>query len=84
MLGTLMTGVFVSAGLGGAGYGKDVTMGSQMTVQATGVVATVVWSIVLTFIIIKVTQAVTGLRVSDEQIADGLDMSAHGERGYSL
>ena len=49
-----------------------------------GVVATVVWSIVLTFIIIKVTQAVTGLRVSDEQIADGLDMSAHGERGYSL
>ena len=84
MLGTLMTGVFVSAGLGGAGYGKDVTMGSQMTVQAMGVVATVVWSVVLTFIIIKVTQAITGLRVSEEQIADGLDMTAHGERGYSL
>ena len=84
MLGTMMTGVFVSAELGGLGFAKDVTMGGQLTAQATGIIATFVWSAVVTFIIVKVTAAVVGLRVSDEQITDGLDVSAHGERGYSL
>ncbi len=84
MLGTMMTGVFVSAGLGGAGFADKVTMGGQVAVQATGVIATFVWSAVVTFIIVKVTQAVVGLRAGDEQITDGLDMSTHGERGYSL
>jgi len=84
MLGTLMTGVFVSAGLGGAGFAEGMTMGGQIGVQATGVIATFVWSAVVTFIVVKITGAVAGLRASDEQITDGLDMSTHGERGYSL
>jgi Amt family ammonium transporter len=84
MLGTLMTGIFVSAGLGGAGLPKDVTMGSQLTTQGIGVIATVAWSVVLTFVIIKITQAVCGLRASEESITNGLDLTTHGERGYSL
>jgi len=84
MLGTMMTGVFVSAGLGGAGFADKMTMGGQLAVQATGVIATFVWSAVVTFIIVKVAQAVVGLRAGDEQITDGLDVSTHGERGYSL
>ena len=84
MLGTLLTGVFVVSGLGGAGLAEGVGMGQQLGVQATGVVATFVWSAVVTFVIVKVTAAVVGLRVSDEEITDGLDVTSHGERGYSL
>ena len=51
---------------------------------ATGVVAVLVWSGVLTFIIVKGVAAVTGLKASDEEITDGLDVTQHGERGYSM
>ena len=84
MLGTMLTGVFVVAGLGGAGLTEGTGMGQQLVVQATGVVATLVWSAVLTFIIVKVTVAVTGLKASDDEITDGLDVTQHGERGYNL
>jgi len=84
MLGTLLTGVFVSAGLGGAGFAEGVGMGQALGNQALGVAAVFVWSAVVTLIIVKVTTAVTGLRVSDEEITDGLDVTAHGERGYNL
>ncbi len=84
MLGTLMTSVFVSAAFGGAGYAEGMTMGKQFGVQVTGVVATFAWSAIATFVVVKITAAVAGLRASDEQITDGLDVSTHGERGYSL
>ena len=84
MLGTMLTGVFVVAGLGGAGLTEGTGMGQQLVVQATGVVATLLWSAVLTFIIVKVTVTVTGLKASDDEITDGLDVTQHGERGYNL
>ena len=56
----------------------------SLGIQATGIVATVVWSVGLTFIIVKVTAAITGLRSSDDDITEGLDVSAHGESGYTL
>ena len=84
MLGTLLTAVFVSAGLGGAGFAEGVGMGQALGVQALAVAAVFAWSAVGTFIIVKVTSAITGLRASDEDIIDGLDVTAHGERGYSL
>ena len=82
--GTLLAAVFGVASLGGAGLAKGVSMGQQFGVQTIGVIATVAWSVVLTFIIVKITQAMVGLRVSDDEITQGLDITAHGESGYSL
>jgi Amt family ammonium transporter len=84
ILGTLLAGVFVAVGLGGAGYAEGMTMGSQLGVQLTGVIATVVFTAVATFVILKVVDALVGLRVTDEQETEGLDISQHEERGYIL
>ena len=84
ILGTLMAGIFVAAGLGGVGYAEGMNMGSQLGVQLTGVIATIVFTAVVTFVILKVVDAVVGLRVTDEQETEGLDISQHEERGYIL
>ncbi len=84
MLGTMLTAVFAIPVLGGGGLAEGVSLGGQLVTQGTGVVATVVWSVVATFVIVKVTAAVVGLRVSDDDITQGLDVSAHGESGYTL
>jgi ammonium transporter, Amt family len=83
VIGTILTGVFVSAGLGGIGYAEGMTMGSQVGVQAIGVLATAAWCALVTWIILKVINATIGLRVTDEQETEGLDLCQHGERGYS-
>ncbi len=84
MLGTLMAGIFVASSLGGAGYAEGMTMGSQIGVQLIGIVLTVVWTATATFIILKVVDAITGLRVTDEDETQGLDITQHDERGYIL
>jgi ammonium transporter, Amt family len=84
ILGTLLAGIFVAAGLGGVGYAEGLTMGSQLGVQLLGVVVTVVFTAVVTFAILKLVDALVGLRVSDEQETVGLDISQHEERGYIL
>ncbi|MBT3396177.1 MAG: ammonium transporter, partial [Alphaproteobacteria bacterium] len=53
-------------------------------VQATGIVSVAVWSALATYILMKVTQAVVGMRATDEQLVDGMDISEHGERGYEI
>jgi Amt family ammonium transporter len=84
MLGTTLTGVFAAAYFGGVGYPEKVTMGSQVLVQLTGVLATAVWSGVLTWILLKVTQALVGMRVDPEDETEGLDTALHNEKGYDL
>lgn len=84
ILGTMLAGVFVAAGLGGVGYAEGVTMGSQVGVQLLGVIATMVFTAVMTFIILKIVDAVLGLRVTDEEETEGLDINQHDERGYIL
>lgn len=84
MLGTFLAGIFVSVGLGGAGLAEGMTMGSQVSVQLLGIVATLVWTAVATYIILKVIGATMGLRVTDEQETEGLDITQHDERGYIL
>ena len=82
-LGTLLTAVFFASSLGGpadAGY----AMGSQFMIQAVGVIATVLWCGILSFIILKVLDAVMGLRVTADEETEGLDLVSHDERGYSL
>ena len=57
---------------------------SQFGVQATGVIVTAVWSIVATAVIVFITRALVGLRVSDDEETEGLDFIQHGETGYRL
>jgi Amt family ammonium transporter len=60
-----------------------VGIGGQLGVQAIGVLAAAVWSVLATLGIIGVTSLVCGLRASEEEMVDGLDFSAHGEKGYN-
>jgi len=83
VIGTLMAGVFVGI-LGGAGLAEGMTMGSQVWVQFVGVAVTFVYCAVLSWIILKLVDAVIGLRVSDEQETQGLDIVLHDETGYNL
>jgi len=84
ILGTLAAGVFVAAGLGGVGYAEGMSAGSQIWIQFVGVVATMIWCGVLTFIILKVVDGIVGLRVTEEQETEGLDVVLHNETGYNL
>ena len=84
ILGTLLAGVFVSADLGGVGYREGVTMMEQVGVQLLGIVATIAWCAILTYVILKVLDVVAGLRVNAEDETEGLDLSDHGERAYTL
>jgi Amt family ammonium transporter len=84
LLGTVLTGVFASAYFGGVGYPEKMTMAGQVLVQLTGVLATAVWSGVLTWMLLKVTQALVGMRVDPEDETEGLDTALHNEKGYDL
>ncbi|MEE2984122.1 MAG: ammonium transporter [Pseudomonadota bacterium] len=84
ILGTTLTGVFVAERFGGAGLAEGTTMTAQVTTQVIGVVATVAWCAVVTFILLKIVDALVGLRVSPEMETEGLDLSEHDERGYNL
>jgi len=84
ILGTIFAGIFVSASLGGIGFAEGVDMGAQVGVQLTGVIATIAFTAIATFVILKVVDALLGLRVTDEQETEGLDISQHEERGYIL
>jgi len=87
ILGTFLAGIFASAGLGilsGQGYAEGVTMGSQLVVQLTGIIATLIYTAVLTYIVLKIVNALTGLRVTEEEESVGLDIILHDERGYDM
>ncbi|MEJ2406454.1 MAG: ammonium transporter [Candidatus Thiodiazotropha sp.] len=87
ILGTLLAGIFSSTSLGifsGYGFAEGITsMGGQFKVQLIGVIATLVFTAVVTFVILKVVDALVGLRVSREQEIEGLDIVLHEERGYN-
>jgi Amt family ammonium transporter len=84
IIGAILTGVFVDAGLGGAGLAEGVSMASQVFKQIVGVVATIIYVVIVTFIIVKIVDGIVGLRVTDEEETEGLDIVLHDERGYNL
>ena len=85
IVGALLTGVFCAEALGGAGFGDGhASIGSQFMAQLTGVVATIVYTFVVSFVVLKILDAVMGLRVSEEDEQEGLDLALHDERGYIL
>ena len=85
ILGMLLVSILATGALGGGGRVRSGTIGAQLGVQVIGVIATIAWSAIFTFIIVKITAALTsGLRVDEEDEMVGLDLATHGERGYTL
>jgi Amt family ammonium transporter len=86
MLGTILTGVFASTGLGvfsGQGFAEGIhSISKQVSVQLIGVVATVLYTAIATFIIIKIVGIITGLKVTPDVETTGVDIDQHGEEGY--
>ncbi len=94
IVGALLTGVFNSPALGGPGYvadwvtasmvtAADYSIAAQVWTQAKAVLLTLVWSGVVSFIAFKVVDLVVGLRVSEEDEREGLDITSHGETAYN-
>ena len=84
MTGTLLVAFLALESFGGAGLAEGMTTGGQFMVQLTGVVATLVLSVVGTFILVKITQALVGLRTDSDVETQGLDLTVHGENGYNI
>ncbi|MCU0958114.1 MAG: ammonium transporter [Hydrogenophaga sp.] len=82
IVGALLTGVFSAASLGGV-KGDDFSIGTQLLVQAEGVVITLIWSGVVAFVCYKIVDMVMGLRVTEEAEREGLDITSHGETAYN-
>jgi Amt family ammonium transporter len=82
IIGALLTGVFAAPALGGFGAVTDIA--AQFWIQAKGVIFTVVYTAIVTYVILKVLDLVMGLRVSEEEESVGLDLAQHNERGYNL
>jgi Amt family ammonium transporter len=91
IVGALLTGVFNSQALGGPGLVGDwvsvavssVPVADQVWIQAKAVLTTIVWSGVVSLIAYKVVDMTIGLRVSEEDEREGLDITSHGETAYS-
>ncbi|MBX9817887.1 MAG: ammonium transporter, partial [Burkholderiaceae bacterium] len=91
IVGAILTGVFASPSLGGTGVYDYVTnavaegysIGTQVWIQTQGVLLTIVWSAVVSFVAFKLVDLVIGLRVSEEDEREGLDISSHGETAYN-
>ncbi|ETN91947.1 Ammonia transporter [Gammaproteobacteria bacterium MOLA455] len=87
ILGTLLAGIFASDALGafsGQGYNEGMNMASQVQVQIVGIVATFVYTAIVTFVLLKLVDAMLGLRIDEENETMGLDLAEHDERGYDL
>jgi Amt family ammonium transporter len=90
ILGAMLTGVFADPALGGTGIwdyvadaaSPDYSIASQLWIQSQGVITTVIWSGVVSFIAFKLVDIVIGLRVKEDEEREGLDISSHGETAY--
>jgi Amt family ammonium transporter len=90
ILGALLTGVFADPALGGTGIwdyvanavAKDYSITSQVWIQAQGVITTLIWSGIVSFIAFKLVDLIIGLRVKEEAEREGLDITSHGEAAY--
>jgi Amt family ammonium transporter len=94
IIGALLTGIFVNPSWGGAGVVDylatdtsykvaEYSFSGQMKAQIVGVLTALIWSGVVAFVALMICKAVTGLRVSEQDEREGLDISEHGERAYN-
>ena len=82
MLGTVLVSVFALPVLGEVGLAAGMTLPKQLLVQLVGIAAAAVWSGVVSYGLLRLCDMLTGLRVTQEEESDGLDLSSHGERAY--
>ncbi len=83
MLGTLMAGIFVAESLGGSGLAEGWSILDQLGVQLVGVLATLAWTVIATYAILKLVSRFVDLRVDEESETEGLDLVSHDEKGYN-
>jgi len=84
MIGLLLTAPFSASSLGGLGLDEGVSIGSQLGVQALGIVVTFAWCAAASLVLLKIIGVVVPLRVSAEEETEGLDLVLHEERGYNI
>ena len=88
ILGTMLAGVFCSPDLGifsGNGFSDGIhSIGGQLAVQGVGVVATFIYTAVVSWVLFKLVDRLVGLRIDEEEETMGLDLVLHDERGYDL
>jgi len=87
IIGTLLAGIFAASSLGifsGQGLVEGMTISSQLGVQFVGVVSTILYTAVATYVILKIIEPISGLRVSGDEEQQGIDISSHEEKGYDL
>ncbi|QIQ21731.1 ammonium transporter AmtB [Zophobihabitans entericus] len=83
IIGCILTGVFTSETLGGVGYSEGITMLDQVGIQAMSIITCIIWTSVVAFIAYKIADKCVGLRVSEDQEREGLDINSHGERAFN-
>ena len=84
-LGMLATAIFASSSIGlFSGQGLDTTMGDQFLTQLIGVVVVLIYTAIITWVLLKITEALVGNRVSSDEEVGGLDLASHNERGYDM
>ena len=85
IVGALLTGVLCAVPFGGAGFGAgNASIAEQLLAQAIGVFATMTFTFIVSFAVLVLIHATMGLRVTEEQEEQGLDLALHVERGYML
>jgi Amt family ammonium transporter len=83
IVGALLTGIFVDTAFGGKGLAEGVSIMSQFMIQAEGVGVTIIYSIIATAIILKAIDIMVGLRITEEEEVEGMDLALHNERAYN-
>ena len=84
ILGTLLTAIFYAGSFGGLATDESYSIVSQLGVQAIGVIATILWCGVITFVLLKVLDMIIGIRVTNDEETEGLDIVLHNESGYNI
>jgi len=84
IVGAILTGVFADASLGGSGLAEGMTIGGQVWIQFLSVLATLIYGGIMSLIILLFLKVTIGVRVTEEQETEGLDLALHDERGYIL
>ena len=84
IVGAILAGLCADKLMGGVGLVEGMTLGGQLFAQFKGVVFTLIYSGILSFVILKIVDVMVGLRVTEEQETEGLDIALHDERGYNL
>jgi Amt family ammonium transporter len=90
ILGAILTGVFAAPSLGGTGIydyvanavTPEYSIMGQVVIQATAVGTTIVWSGIVALVCYKLADIIVGLRVSEDEEREGLDIASHGESAY--